>query len=212
VPRRFRLLADIEPLRQSPAFRRLWAGTTLSSVGGALTYFALSLQVFRLTHSSVGALGLFGAAIGAGGLVSAVLSGPLRHLARPGRAMLITVTIWGGAFAGFALARSLWLTLAMLAAAGAADMFTVVFRGAILQEVTPDPLRGRVMAADYVVGAGGAQVGNLEAGALGSLTTPVISALAGGLATVAGALILAVALPGFYRYRWTGDQDPDGGL
>jgi hypothetical protein len=52
VPRRFRLLADIEPLRQSPAFRRLWAGTTLSSVGGALTYFALSLQVFRLTHSS----------------------------------------------------------------------------------------------------------------------------------------------------------------
>ena len=124
--------------------------------------------------------------------------------------MLITVTIWGGAFAGFALARSLWLTLAMLAAAGAADMFTVVFRGAILQEVTPDPLRGRVMAADYVVGAGGSQLGNLESGALGSLTTPVISALAGGLAAMAGALILAVALPGFYRYRWTGDGGVSG--
>ena len=142
----------------------------------------------------------------AGGLVSAALSGPLRHLARPGRAMLITVTIWGAAFAGFALARSLWLTLTLLAAAGAADTFTVVFRGAILQEVTPEPLRGRVMASDFVVGAGGAQLGNLEAGTLGSLTTPGISALAGGLATVAGAVVISVLLPGFYRYRWGGQQ------
>jgi hypothetical protein len=88
-----------------------------------------------------------------------------------------------------------------------------VFRGAILQNVTPEPLRGRVMAADFVVGAGGAQLGNLEAGILGSLTTPVTSALAGGLVTVAGALVLALVLPGFRRYRWAGtsaqaEQDP----
>ena len=42
----------------------------------------------------------------------------------------------------------------------------MVFRGAIVAAVTPDRLRGRVMAADYVVGAGGGQLGNLEAGAL----------------------------------------------
>jgi hypothetical protein len=57
------------------------------------------------------------------------------------------------------------------------------------------------MAADYVVGAGGGQLGNLEAGALGSLTTPVISALAGGLATVAGTVVIGLALPAFTRYR-----------
>ena len=115
--------------------------------------------------------------------------------------MLITVAIWGGAFAGFALARSLWLTLTLLAVAGAADTFTVVFRGAIVQKVTPEPLRGRVMATDYVVGAGGSQLGNLEAGTLASLTTPGISALAGGLGTVAGAILLGLLLPGFRRYR-----------
>ena len=149
-------------------------------------------------------LGLFTAAIGAGGLLSALLSGPLRQLGRPGRAMLITVAVWGGAFAGFAVAGSLWLTLTMLAVAGAADMFTVVFRGGILQDVTPEPLRGRVMATDYVVGAGGSQLGNLEAGTLASLTSPGISALSGGLATVAGAIALGLLLPGFRRYRWSG--------
>ena len=54
------LLADVSPLRESPAFRRLWTGTTLSSVGSALTRFAVMLQVYDLTRSSfaVGAIGL----------------------------------------------------------------------------------------------------------------------------------------------------------
>src|SRR6266480_2725450 len=51
LPRWNRLLADTGPLRESPAFRRLWAGTTLSSVGGALTGFAVILQVYDLTKS-----------------------------------------------------------------------------------------------------------------------------------------------------------------
>ena len=57
------------------------------------------------------------------------------------------------------------------------------------------------MAADYVVGAGGGQVGNLESGALGSLTSPTISALSGGLVTIAGAVVIGLALPAFTRYR-----------
>ena len=32
-----RLLADVRPLRESTAFRRLWAGTTVSSVGSSPT-------------------------------------------------------------------------------------------------------------------------------------------------------------------------------
>jgi MFS family permease len=115
--------------------------------------------------------------------------------------MLLAVAVWGAAFAGFAVAPWLWLTLACLALAGAADTFTVVFRGAIVQSVTPDALRGRVLAADYVVGAGGGQLGSLEAGALGSLTSPAFSALAGGLVTVAAAVAIAIAMPSFARYR-----------
>ncbi len=157
-------------------------------------------------------LGLFTTAIGVGGLASAAFSGPVRHVSRQGRAMLAAVVVWGAAFAGFAVVPGLWPTLILLAVAGAADVFTVVFRGVIVAAVTPDQLRGRVMAADYVVGAGGGQIGNLEAGALGSLTSPQISALTGGLVTVAGAIVIGLALPAFARYRRQPDQQPGKGL
>jgi hypothetical protein len=58
-----------------------------------------------------------------------------------------------------------------------------------------------VNAADFLVGAGGSQLGSLEAGMVGSLTTPVISALSGGLLTIVGAVAIGVALPSFRGYR-----------
>jgi MFS family permease len=130
-----------------------------------------------------------------------VLSGPLRHVTRQGAAMLVGAAIWGAAFAVFAVAHSLWLTLLALGVAGAADTITVVARGTIVSIVTPPAFRGRVMAADYVVGAGGPQLGSVEAGAVGSLTTPVIGALSGGLLVVACTAAIAFALPAFRHYR-----------
>ena len=180
------------------------AGAFLTDLNA--TVFGLPLALFPAINAErfggdPRTLGLFATAVGAGGLLSAAFSGPVGHVSRQGRAMLCTVAVWGAAFAGFAVASSLWLTLTMLAVAGAADTFTVVFRGAIVNTMTPDQLRGRVLAADYVVGAGGPQLGNLEAGALGSLTSPTISALTGGLLTVAGTVIIGLALPAFTRYR-----------
>ena len=172
----------------------------------AATVFGLPIALFPAINAErFGAdprtLGLFTTAIGVGGLVSAALSGPVGRMTRQGRAMLGAVAVWGAAFAGFAIATTLWLTLVTLAIAGAADTFTVVFRGTIVQQTTPEEFRGRVTAADYVVAVSGGQLGNLEAGALGSLTSPAISALAGGLITVAGAVVIGLTLPAFARYR-----------
>jgi MFS family permease len=196
-----RAVADgISFIRRSP----LLAGAFLADLNA--TVFGLPIALFPAINAErfggdPRTLGLFTAAIGVGGLVSAALSGPIRHISRQGRAMLGAVIVWGAAFAGFAIAPSLWLTLGLLAIAGAADTFTVIFRGAIVQANTPDHLRGRVLAADYVVGAGGGQLGNLEAGALGSLTSPTVSALSGGLATIAGAIVIGLVLPAFTRHQ-----------
>ena len=154
------------------------------------TFFALPVSLFPAINAQrfggdPRTLGLFTAAIGVGGLVSAIFAGPLRHASRHGLVMLACVAVWGGGFALFAVAPTLWLTLLALAIAGLADTFTVVVRGIIVQEETPDRFRGRVNAADFLVGAGGSQLGSLESGLVGSLTTPVISALSGGLLTVA---------------------------
>lgn len=154
-------------------------------------------------------LGLLTAAIGVGGLAGSAFSGPVAHIARPGRAMLWTVAVWGAAITGFAVAHSLWLVLGLLAVAGAADTTTVVFRGTIVQAVVPDRLRGRITAADYVVGGGGGELGNLESGAVGSLASPTISALSGGLATIAGVILLRLMLPSFARYDARQPAHPD---
>ena len=183
---------------------RVLAGAFMTDLNA--TVFGLPVALFPAINAerfggSASTLGLFTAAIGLGGLVSSVFSGPVGHVRRQGLAMLCSAAIWGAAFAGFAIAAQLWLTLALLAVAGAADTFTVVFRSAIVQSVTPEEFRGRVLAVDYVVGAGGGELGNLEAGAVGSLASPVIGALSGGLATIAGTALIALAVPAFARYR-----------
>jgi MFS family permease len=183
---------------------RVLAGAFLTDLNA--TVFGLPLALFPAINADrfggrASTLGLFTAAIGLGGLVSSVFSGPVGHVRRQGLAMLISTAIWGAAFAGFAVAPSLWLTLSLLALAGAADTFTVVFRSSIVQSVTPNAFRGRVLAADYVVGAGGGELGDLEAGAVGSLASPTIGALSGGLATIAGSVVIALVLPAFARYR-----------
>jgi MFS family permease len=187
-------------IRRTPAL----CGAFLADANA--TFFALPVSLFPAINAerfggSPRTLGLFTAAIGAGGLVSAVFAGPLRHASRLGLVMLACVAVWGGAFALFAVAPSLWLTLLALAVAGLADTFTVVIRGMIVQTATPDAFRGRVNAADFLVGAGGSELGSLEAGLVGSFATPVISAFSGGLITVAGVLAISAALPGFRRYR-----------
>jgi MFS family permease len=202
-PRRSGVALTLEGLafiRRTPVL----CGAFLADVNA--TFFALPVALFPAINAErfgghPQTLGLFTTAIGVGGLVSAVFAGPLRHASRLGLVMLACVAVWGGGFALFAVAPSLWLTLLALGIAGLADTFTVVVRGIIVQQATPDEFRGRVNAADFLVGAGGGDLGSLEAGLVGSLTTPVISALSGGLLTVVGALAIGAALPGFRRYR-----------
>ena len=146
-------------------------------------------------------LGLLNAAVGVGGLVSAVLSGPTARTARQGRGMLAGTMIWGAAIACFGLTSSLPFALLMLAVAGAADTLTVTFRAAMVQAVTPDEFRGRVSSVEYIIGTGGGPLGNVESGTVASLTTPAISAVAGGLGCLAIAALVGLIFPAFARYR-----------
>ena len=177
------------------------AGAFLTDLSGAVLGFPFalfpSINAERFGGSPA-TLGLLTTAVGVGGLLGSVFSGPVGHIVRPGRAMLISVSVFGAAVAGFGAAHHLWLALACLAVAGAADTTTVVLRSTVVQTVIPDNLRGRISAAEYVVGVGGPQLGGLEAGAVGSLASPTISAVSGGLATVAGAVVIC---PGAARFR-----------
>lgn len=183
---------------------RVLAGAFFSDLNA--TFFALPVALFPAINAArfggdPRTLGLFTSAVGLGGMVTAVLSAPFAKVTRQGIGMLAAVAVWGLAFAVFAVAPSLWLTLLALGVAGAADSITVMFRGIIVQRVTPPELLGRVNAADYLVGAGGGQLGSLESGIVGAATSAEASALLGGLLTIAGALVIVGWIPAFRRYR-----------
>ncbi|GAA3385183.1 MFS transporter [Cryptosporangium minutisporangium] len=147
------------------------------------------------------ATGLLYAAPGIGGLVIAVLSGPLGGVRRQGVALMLAVGCWGVGMIGLGLSPTLWLALGFLAVAGAADVVTVVYRGAILQLTTPDAYRGRISGLDFVVGSGGPQLGNARAGTVASVSGPATAAVLGGAACVLGAFALAAAAPALARYH-----------
>ncbi|WP_344309963.1 MFS transporter [Fodinicola feengrottensis] len=146
-------------------------------------------------------LGLLPAAVAVGGIIGSMVSGPVGKIRRPGRAMLLAVAVWGAGLAGFGLVPGLWPALAMLVLAGAADAISVIFRTSMVQLNTPDQFRGRTSATEYVVGAACPYLGNFRAGAIGSLISPAVSATAGGLAVIASAAVIGLAVPGFARYR-----------
>jgi MFS family permease len=159
---------------------------------------ALASTVFGGGAATVGFLY---AAPGAGALVGAVTTGWVGRVRRQGRAVIIAVIVWGLAIAGFGVVRWLPAALVLLAVAGWADVISAVFRSTIIQLSVPDALRGRLQGVQSAVVAGGPRVGDFEAGAVAAGFGDTVSVVSGGLACVAGALILARLLPGFRRQR-----------
>ncbi len=155
------------------------------------------------THFGGGSrtVGLLYAAPAIGGLLGAAFSGPLKHVRRQGMAVLVAVAIWGGSVAGFGSTRSLALATVLLAVAGAADMVSAVFRQTILLQVVPDALLGRLSSVNFVVVAGGPRLGDLESGAVAAATSPVFSAISGGVACVVVVALLGLAVPALARYE-----------
>jgi MFS family permease len=155
----------------------------------------------ELLHGGPTTVGFLYAAPGFGALVGAVLTGWVSRVSRQGLAVLVAITIWGAAITGFGFSRSLALAIPLLAIAGAADVISAVFRGTMLQRLTPDALRGRLNAVHTAVVTGGPRLGDTEAGAVAALGGAQVSVVSGGLACLVGVGIISWLMPRFVRYR-----------
>jgi MFS family permease len=146
-------------------------------------------------------VGYLYAAPGVGALIGALTSGWVGRVRRQGLAVICAVLVWGASIALFGMAHWLPLALVLLAVAGWADVLSAVFRNTIIQFAGPDGMRGRLMGVQMAVVAGGPRLGDLEAGGVATAFGNPVSVVSGGLACVAGALLVAWALPGFTRLR-----------
>jgi predicted MFS family arabinose efflux permease len=146
-------------------------------------------------------LGFLYAAPGAGALIGALTTGWVSQIRRQGLAVIVAVLTWGVAITCFGLVSWLPGALALLAVAGWADVISAVFRNTIIQVAVPDALRGRLSGLQIAVVAGGPRIGDVESGAVAAAFGDTVSVVSGGLACIAGALVLARLLPGFRQQR-----------
>jgi MFS family permease len=176
---------------------------------------ALALDVFGVGPAGVG---LLTAAPAAGALIGAATSGWVGRIARPGRAVIVSVAGWGAAITAFGVTTfmlvgsatlSFALALVFLACAGAADVFSAVLRSAIVQLDTPDQLRGRVASIHILVVTSGPRLGDAEAAAVAAITSPELSVLSGGILCLVGLAAVARRFPELARYVYPAARPPE---
>ncbi len=101
-----------------------------------------------------------------------------------GRIMFTSVGVFGVATIAFGLSTSFWFSLAVLAVLGAADMISMVIRGAFVQLHTPDEMRGRVSAVNGLFIGASNQLGEFESGVTAAWFGTVPAVVMGGVGTL----------------------------
>jgi MFS family permease len=144
--------------------------------------------------------GLMYAAVSIGATIAALTTGWIEGARRLGMIVIWAVVVWGAAIAGVGLVGSLWPAAVLLAVAGAADSVSAVCRSSINQMVTPDAMRGRMSSVFSLVVTSGPRLGDVESGTVAGLAGPRFSVASGGLACIAGVVVVVAAFPALARF------------
>jgi MFS family permease len=219
------LLRGLPPLPPGGAAGRLRIGAAIRGVGEGFAFlrtqpvllmtFVVDLiamvfgwpravipELAQTTFAHSGnALGWLSAGISLGALAMGLVSGWVTRVDRQGAAVLLAISVWGGAVALFGLSGSLVLAVGWLAVAGAADLVSAVLRTSMLQTAAPDDMRGRMQGVFIVVVAGGPRLGDLRAGALAAATSVPLTMVSGGITIVVAMAVVALVVPSFRRFR-----------
>jgi MFS family permease len=166
--------------------------------------FAMPMALFPAMASgwtSASDAGWLYSAISVGSLLTSVLSGWTSRVQRHGAAVVVAATLWGVAIVGFGLSPGFNGALICLAAAGAADAVSGLFRMTIWNETIPSDLRGRLAGVEMISYLSGPLLGNARAGWIASLSSNTFSVVSGGVICVVFVLICIPLLPKFWMYR-----------
>lgn len=177
-------------------------------LGGATALLpAFASDILKVGPEGFGIL-RSGPAIGALVMALALARWPLTRHA--GIRMFWAVAAFGVATIVFGLSRNMWLSVAALAALGAADMISVYIRQTLMQIVTPDNMRGRVSSVSYLFISGSNELGEFESGVVSRFLGPVGAAIFGGIGTLGVTGLWAWMFPALRRAdRLDGADLPD---
>jgi MFS family permease len=192
------VLAGFEFVRTRP---RLLGIITLDLVVVLFAGVAALFPIYARDILSAGpeTLGLLRSAPAIGALLITVALSHFPIERHVGAVMFGVVGIFGVATIVFALSTSLPLSMTALAILGAADAISVVIRFSLVQIETPDEMRGRVGAINYLFVGASNTLGEFRAGAVAALIGAVPSALVGGVGSLLVAVVWMMLFPSLRR-------------
>lgn len=182
------LFAGVKFVRSNPAILGTISLDLFAVLLGGATAL-LPIYARDILHTGPWGLGVLRAAPAAGALLMTVFLAHYPIGRRVGMRMFQAVMIFGAATVVFALSRSVLLSLIALGVAGAADTISVVIRISLVQLATPDAMRGRVGAVNYLFINASNQLGEFESGMAAALLGAMPAAVLGGLGTIVVALL-----------------------
>jgi MFS family permease len=129
--------------------------------------------------------------------------------AKVGITMFGCVAGFGIATIVFGLSHNFILSLAALVFLGAFDMVSVYVRLSLVQLATPDAMRGRVSAVNYLFIGASNELGEFESGVTAAWFGTVPSVVVGGLGTLAVVLLWMLMFPDLRRVNRLSDVIPE---
>jgi len=167
------------------------------------------LTVFASDILRVGAhgFGLLQSARGLGAVIGSSLYIAVGQRPHQGRILLVSAIAYGVGFALFGLSPSFGLSLLLMTFVGIADTIWGASRGTIMQMITPEQFRGRVMGVFQLSNRGLHPLGQVESGILIPLIGAREATVAGGLFVSLVTLATVWKVPAIRKFRW--DQIPE---
>jgi MFS family permease len=188
------LFAGIHFIRDNPAILGTLSLDLFAVLfGGVVALLPIYARDILLTGPW--GLGVLRAAPAVGALLTTAILARQPIERRVGIRMFGAVIIFGIATIAFAISHWMWLSLLSLAVLGAADTVSVVIRFSLVQLATPDAMRGRVGAVNFLFINASNNLGQFESGVTAALFGTVPAAVFGGVATVAIALLWMKLFP-----------------
>jgi MFS family permease len=188
------LFAGVRFIRSNPAILGTISLDLFAVLFGGVTAL-LPIYARDILQAGPLGLGILRAAPAVGALLMTALLARHAISRRVGLRMFQAVIVFGAATLVFAVSHWMWLSVLALAILGAADTVSVVIRFSLVQLATPNEMRGRVGAVNFLFINASNQLGQFESGVAAALFGTIPSAAFGGLATIAIALLWMKLFP-----------------
>jgi len=201
---------QIKPERQEPLVKSiasgwhfvfthqpLWAAMVLDLFavffGGAM--ILLPIYANDILHVGAKGLGLLNAAPSIGALIITLTATRHPPIARAGRNLLGAVIGFGFCIILFAFSKHFWFSMTLLFLSGVFDGISMVIRRSMVRLLSPDALRGRIAAANWVFICASNELGAFESGLVAAWIGTIPCVAVGGMITLGIVSLLAWIAP-----------------